>query len=49
MEGPTVVTQTLLRRTAQSLYWAGRNLERAEDMSRIVLVHGNTHVDLPVG
>jgi len=48
-EGPTVVTQTLLRRTAQSLYWAGRNLERAEDMSRIVLVHGNTHVDLPVG
>jgi uncharacterized alpha-E superfamily protein/transglutaminase-like putative cysteine protease len=48
-EGPTVVTQTLLRRTAQSLYWAGRSLERAEDMSRIVLVHGNTHVDLPVG
>ena len=44
-----MVTQTLLRRTAQSLYWAGRHLERAEDMARIVLVHGNTHVDLPVG
>jgi len=43
------VTQTLLRRTAESLYWAGRNLERAEDMARIVLVHGDTHVDLPVG
>lgn len=44
-----MVTQTLLRRTAESLYWAGRNLERAEDMARIVLVHGNTHVDLPIG
>ena len=43
------MSQTLLRRTAESLYWAGRNLERAEDMARIVLVHGDTHVDLPVG
>ncbi len=41
--------QALLRRTAESLYWAGRHLERAEDLTRIVLVHGNTHVDLPVG
>jgi transglutaminase-like putative cysteine protease/uncharacterized alpha-E superfamily protein len=48
-EGAPLVTQTLLRRTAESLYWAGRHLERAEDMARIVLVHGNTHVDLPVG
>src|ERR1700728_1287043 len=48
-EDTTVVTQTLLRRTAQSLYWAGRHLERAEDMARIVLVHGNTHLDLPIG
>ncbi len=43
------MTHALLRRTAESLYWAGRNLERAEDLARIVLVHGNTHVDLPVG
>jgi transglutaminase-like putative cysteine protease/uncharacterized alpha-E superfamily protein len=48
-EDATVVTQTLLRRTAESLYWAGRHLERAEDMARIVLVHGNTHLDLPIG
>lgn len=40
---------TLLARTAQAVYWAGRYLERAEDMSRAVLVHGDTHVDLPVG
>ena len=39
----------LLARTAESVYWAGRYLERAEDMARIVLVHGDTHVDLPVG
>src|ERR1035441_1410413 len=44
-----LVTQTLLRRTAESLYRAGRNLERAEDLARIVLVHGDTHVALPVG
>ena len=40
---------TLLSSVAESLYWAGRYLERAEDMSRIILVHGDTHVDLPVG
>ena len=39
----------LLASTAESLYWAGRHLERAENMARIVLVHGDTHVDLPVG
>jgi uncharacterized alpha-E superfamily protein/transglutaminase-like putative cysteine protease len=39
----------LLARVAESVYWAGRYLERAEDMSRIVQVHGETHVDLPVG
>lgn len=39
----------LLSRVAEALYWAGRYLERAEDMSRIVQVHGDTHVDLPVG
>ena len=39
----------LLSRVAEAVYWAGRYLERAEDMSRIVQVHGETHVDLPVG
>lgn len=45
----TSASPTLLRRTAAVLYRAGRSLERAEDMARIVLVHGDTHVDLPVG
>jgi uncharacterized alpha-E superfamily protein/transglutaminase-like putative cysteine protease len=39
----------LLARVAEAVYWAGRYLERAEDMSRVVQVHGETHVDLPVG
>ena len=39
----------LLARVAESVYWAGRYLERVEDMSRIVQVHSDTHVDLPVG
>src|SRR5580704_7679921 len=41
--------EMLLARVAEAVYWAGRYLERAEDMSRIVQVHGETHVDLPVG
>lgn len=39
----------LLSRMAEAVYWAGRYLERAEDMARIVAVHGETHFDLPVG
>jgi uncharacterized alpha-E superfamily protein/transglutaminase-like putative cysteine protease len=39
----------LLSRVAEAVYWAGRYLERVEDMSRIVQVHGETHVDLPIG
>ncbi len=39
----------LLARVAEAAYWAGRYLERTEDMSRVVQVHGETHVDLPVG
>ncbi len=39
----------LLARTAEAVYWAGRYLERAEDTARLVLVHGDSHVDLPVG
>jgi uncharacterized alpha-E superfamily protein/transglutaminase-like putative cysteine protease len=34
---------------AEAVYWAGRYLERAEDTARIVQVHGETHIDLPVG
>lgn len=39
----------LLAKTAEAIYWAGRYLERAEDMARIVAVHCETHFDLPVG
>jgi transglutaminase-like putative cysteine protease/uncharacterized alpha-E superfamily protein len=39
----------LLARLADALYWAGRYLERAESMARLVAVHTETHVDLPVG
>jgi len=39
----------VLARVAEAAYWAGRYLERAEDMARIVQVHGETHIDLPVG
>jgi len=39
----------LLARMAEAVYWAGRYLERAEDTARIVGVHGETHIDLPVG
>jgi len=46
---PAGMTTSLLCRTAEGVYWAGRYLERAEAMSRIVLVHGDSHVDLPVG
>ncbi len=39
----------LLSRVAEALYWAGRYVERAETTARAVLVHGDTHLDLPVG
>ena len=39
----------LLARMAEAVYWAGRYLERAEGTARIVQVHTDTHVDLPVG
>ncbi len=39
----------LLARMAEAVYWAGRYLERAEDTARIVQIHGESHVDLPVG
>ncbi len=39
----------LLARMADAVYWAGRYLERAEGTARIVQVHTDAHVDLPVG
>ena len=37
----------LLSRVAQSVYWAGRYLERAEATARLVLVHTELFLDLP--
>ena len=39
----------LLARMAEAVYWAGRYLERAECTARIVQVHTDAHVDMPVG
>src|SRR5271163_2669030 len=44
-EEPTM----LLARMAEAVYWGGRYLERAEGTARIVQVHTDTHVDMPVG
>ena len=38
----------LLSRVAESLYWAARYLERAEDTARIVRSYSEAMVDLPV-
>ena len=38
----------LLSRTAESLYWAARLLERAEDTARVGREHTNLIVDIPV-
>jgi uncharacterized alpha-E superfamily protein len=39
----------LLARMAEAVYWAGRYLERAECTARIVQVHCDAHVDMPIG
>jgi uncharacterized alpha-E superfamily protein len=39
----------LLARMAEAVYWAGRYLERAEGTARIVQVHTDAHVDMPIG
>ena len=39
----------LLARMAEAVYWAGRYLERAECTARIVQVHSDAHVDMPIG
>ncbi|MBV9312152.1 MAG: alpha-E domain-containing protein [Pseudonocardia sp.] len=38
----------LLARIAESLYWAGRYLERAEDTARMITVHTDLLRDLPL-
>ena len=38
-----------LSRVAESIYWMGRYLERAESTARLVAVHGNLLMDLPAG
>src|SRR5580704_6136006 len=45
IEEPTM----LLARMAEAVYWSGRHLERAECTARIVQVHTDAHVDMPVG
>ncbi len=37
----------LLSRVAESVYWAGRYLERAESTARLIQVHTNLFLDLP--
>ena len=37
----------LLSRVAESVYWVGRYLERAEDTARLVKVHTELYLDLP--
>jgi uncharacterized alpha-E superfamily protein len=39
----------LLARVAESMYWMGRYVERAECTARILIEHCNLHVDLPRG
>jgi uncharacterized alpha-E superfamily protein len=38
----------LLSRMAESLYWAGRYLERAEATARLLKVHSELYLDLPM-
>jgi uncharacterized alpha-E superfamily protein len=37
----------LLSRVAESVYWVGRYLERAEDIARLATVHTGLYLDLP--
>lgn len=39
----------MLSRTANSLYWIGRNIERAENTARLISVTGHLQLDLPKG
>ena len=42
-----MIEPILLCRTAESLYWAGRYLERAETLARLVIEHTALLMDLP--
>ena len=39
----------MLSRVAETLYWLGRYVERAENAARIVTVNANLLLDLPRG
>ena len=41
--------KTLLSRVADSLYWLGRYIERAENIARFIDVNHNLMLDLPAG
>ena len=45
----TEAPKMLLARMAEAVYWSGRYLERAECTARIVQVHTDAHVDMPIG
>jgi len=45
--GPRKDDVVLLSRVAESVYWTGRYLERAEDIARLLKVHTELHLDLP--
>lgn len=39
----------MLSRVAENIYWMSRNIERAENMARVVSVNANLQLDLPRG
>ena len=39
----------MLSRVAESIYWLGRFLERAENTARLINVNSNLMLDLPKG
>ena len=39
----------MLSRVAETMYWLGREVERAENAARIVAVNANLLLDLPKG
>ncbi len=39
----------MLSRVAESLYWMSRNIERAENIARVINVNANIQLDLPRG
>ncbi len=43
----TTMSPLLLSRTAESAYWAGRYLERAEGTARLIKTHADLIIDLP--